>query len=105
MKFDIVRAWKDEIYRQSLSEEQLQSLPANPAGELTDDELASVSGGNWNSTGVGGTSTSAAKSEHCHSYTVIICDLNVFSNDVAILALQDVLNIGSPRNETCVHAG
>lgn len=34
MKFDIVRAWKDENYRQSLSEEQRSLLPANPAGEV-----------------------------------------------------------------------
>lgn len=34
MKFDIVRAWKDEAYRQTLSEDMLDELPANPAGEL-----------------------------------------------------------------------
>jgi len=47
MKLDIVRAWKDEAYRLSLSEEQLSSLPPNPAGEmeLTDAELDSVYGG------------------------------------------------------------
>jgi len=47
MKFDIVRAWKDETYRQSLSEEQLSALPANPAGqlELTEADLPFVSGG------------------------------------------------------------
>lgn len=31
---DIVRAWKDEAYRRSLSEEQLASLPTNPAGSI-----------------------------------------------------------------------
>lgn len=45
MKFDIARAWKDENYRQSLDEEQLSMLPANPAGELTDEDLAAVAGG------------------------------------------------------------
>jgi len=47
MKLDIVRAWKDEAYRLSLSEEQLNSLPANPVGELelTDAALLSVYGG------------------------------------------------------------
>ena len=44
MKFDIARAWKDASYRASLSEEQLRTLPANPAGELTEDELAEVAG-------------------------------------------------------------
>jgi mersacidin/lichenicidin family type 2 lantibiotic len=43
MKLDIVRAWKDESYRQQLNNEQ---LPENPAGilELTDSELEGVSG-------------------------------------------------------------
>jgi len=47
MKLDIVRAWKDEAYRQSLSEEQLSTLPANPAGqlELAETDLSSVQGG------------------------------------------------------------
>ncbi len=34
MNFDVVRAWKDESYRQSLSEEELRNLPENPVGEL-----------------------------------------------------------------------
>ncbi len=46
-KIDIVRAWKDEEYRLSLTETQRASLPANPAGaiELTEIELSSVAGG------------------------------------------------------------
>jgi len=44
---DIIRAWKDEEYRLSLSEEQQAMLPAHPAGliELTDAELGAVAGG------------------------------------------------------------
>ncbi|HEU5381222.1 MAG TPA: mersacidin/lichenicidin family type 2 lantibiotic [Ktedonobacteraceae bacterium] len=47
MKFDLVRVWKDEGYRQSLSDEQFNQLPENPAGalELNDAELESVYGG------------------------------------------------------------
>jgi mersacidin/lichenicidin family type 2 lantibiotic len=47
MKLDVVRTWKDENYRQSLSEEQLNLLPANPAGELelSEAELQSIYGG------------------------------------------------------------
>lgn len=43
---DIVRAWKDAGYRRSLSAEQRQWLPGNPAGsaELTDDELKAAGG-------------------------------------------------------------
>jgi len=42
----IVRAWKDEAYRQSLSAEEQVILPANPAGEieLGDAELKAVYG-------------------------------------------------------------
>jgi len=42
----IVRAWKDETYRQGLSVEAQAVLPANPAGEieLTDIELEAISG-------------------------------------------------------------
>jgi mersacidin/lichenicidin family type 2 lantibiotic len=43
---DVVRAWKDARYRRSLSAEQLQWLPGNPAGptDLTDDEVKAASG-------------------------------------------------------------
>jgi mersacidin/lichenicidin family type 2 lantibiotic len=44
---DIIRAWKDEDYRNSLSPEQRALLPENPAGmvELEDGELAGIEGG------------------------------------------------------------
>ncbi|WP_017747623.1 mersacidin/lichenicidin family type 2 lantibiotic [Scytonema hofmannii] len=44
---DIIRAWKDEEYRNSLSEEQLSQLPENPAGmvELSDKEMETFMGG------------------------------------------------------------
>ncbi len=44
---NIVRAWKDEAYRHSLSEAEQAALPLHPAGlvELTDGELAEVAGG------------------------------------------------------------
>jgi len=43
---NIVRAWKDESYRQGLSAEEQALLPANPAGEieLTEAELDAISG-------------------------------------------------------------
>ncbi|MBD2299599.1 mersacidin/lichenicidin family type 2 lantibiotic [Nostoc sp. LEGE 06077] len=45
--FDIIRAWKDEDYRNSLSDEQRSQLPENPAGliELPDAESNALSGG------------------------------------------------------------
>jgi mersacidin/lichenicidin family type 2 lantibiotic len=45
---DIIRAWKDAEYRDSLSEGQRAQMPAHPAGliELSEDELDLVAGGN-----------------------------------------------------------
>jgi mersacidin/lichenicidin family type 2 lantibiotic len=44
---DIIRAWKDKNFRDSLNEEQRAQLPANPAGlvEIDDEQLVQVSGG------------------------------------------------------------
>lgn len=46
---DIIRAWKDENYRQSLSEGERLTVPENPAGlvELTDDDLGVAAGGQF----------------------------------------------------------
>ncbi|HZR40598.1 MAG TPA: mersacidin/lichenicidin family type 2 lantibiotic [Ktedonobacteraceae bacterium] len=43
---DIVRAWKDEQFRESLDPEQQVKLPSNPAGEieLNDSELGTAGG-------------------------------------------------------------
>ena len=44
---EIIRAWKDEEYRLSLSAEQQALLPDHPAGliELADSDLETVVGG------------------------------------------------------------
>jgi mersacidin/lichenicidin family type 2 lantibiotic len=44
---DIIRAWKDKSFRDSLSEEQRAQLPDNPAGlvEIDDEQLVYVAGG------------------------------------------------------------
>jgi mersacidin/lichenicidin family type 2 lantibiotic len=49
MKIDIVRAWKDPVYRKTLTSEQLANLPPHPAGinELSDDELQRIAGGKF----------------------------------------------------------
>lgn len=46
MSLDIARAWKDAQYRGTLTSDELAQLPENPIGalELTDDDLASVTG-------------------------------------------------------------
>lgn len=51
MNIDIIRAWKDAEYRESLSEDELARLPQKPVGEveLTDEDLLNVSGANGGS--------------------------------------------------------
>ncbi|HYX24982.1 MAG TPA: mersacidin/lichenicidin family type 2 lantibiotic [Thermoanaerobaculia bacterium] len=46
-KIDVVRAWRDEEYRNSLTEQERASLPQNPAGlaRVEDSVLASITGG------------------------------------------------------------
>ena len=65
--FDIIRAWKDEEYRNSLSELERAALPQHPAGEieLSDAELETVAGG---LTGPSNTKVSACWPQYpiCH---------------------------------------
>ena len=53
---NIIRAWKDAEYRNSLSAAELAALPENPAGlvELPDEEMAAVAGGRSYFTGTCG---------------------------------------------------
>lgn len=46
-ELDIIRAWKDPVYRKNLSREELEQLPEHPAGllELPDADLTIVVGG------------------------------------------------------------
>jgi mersacidin/lichenicidin family type 2 lantibiotic len=85
MKFDITRAWKDEAYRQTLTTEELNLLPANPAGELelTDTELDTVSGGFCPGT--------AFFSTHNNS-VALICEINIFSVNVINAAILGAVN-------------
>ncbi len=107
MKLDIVRAWKDEVYRQTLSEEQLNSLPANPAGELDDAELAAVCGGDGQDDGFGfgAAAASASSSErHVHSFSVL-CDISVFSLErIKVINIDDLLNIANSKTQICVNS-
>ena len=93
MKFDITRAWKDESYRQSLNEEQLSMLPANPAGELSDADLAEVAGG-WDG-GLGGFGGFFAT--HRNESVAVICEINIFSLSV----ISNIAILGAV-NQICV---
>ncbi|HEU5375875.1 MAG TPA: mersacidin/lichenicidin family type 2 lantibiotic [Ktedonobacteraceae bacterium] len=89
MKFDIVRAWKDEAYRQNLSEEQLCMLPDNPAGalELTDAQLESVYGGGGSEGG-----------KNVESYALLACEINIATINI----LSDLLTILGSVNTVCI---
>lgn len=45
-KFDIIRAWKDESFKNHLSQSELASLPESPVGsiDLSDSDLEGVVG-------------------------------------------------------------
>ncbi|SRR5216683_2019645 len=101
MKFDIARAWKDEAYRQTLSSEELNALPTNPAGELSEAELAGVCGGDRPDNY--GLAAAAAATEHHHHTFAGICDINVFSLDVPVLALPRLINIGKCEKQICAN--
>jgi mersacidin/lichenicidin family type 2 lantibiotic len=60
-KTDVIRAWKDPVYRASLSEEERAALPLNPAGvaDLSDDQLR-----------IGG-ATVATTAPTCTNYTFL----------------------------------
>ncbi len=61
-KTDVIRAWKDPVYRASLSEEAQAALPQHPAGltELSDDQLMA-----------GGASTPVTTAPTCTNYTFL----------------------------------
>lgn len=64
MKVDVIRAWKDEDYRASLSAEEQAQVAASPAGVSVLDEelLGSVSGG------AAGTNNTCFPPQSCQMY-------------------------------------
>jgi len=106
MNYDVVRAWKDENYRESLDAEQLM---ANPAGELCEEDLLAVFGGDspddYSAAAAAATTTNsnmAASSRHTHTWS-LLCDINVFSAHVNILAIVHLIGIGDCEKQICVH--
>jgi mersacidin/lichenicidin family type 2 lantibiotic len=95
MNFDIARAWKDESYCQELSDEQLSSLPANPAGELTSAELEAVYGSQGPASSA--SSSFAAERDSFHSIAVF-CQEELFSVNI-----NPVPNFLAAVNNICVN--
>lgn len=100
MTCDIVRAWKDESYRQALSPEQSHTLPANPAGqlELTASDLQTISGGRPSTLPpFPGDPHGFDFEELLHSFA-LVCDEAKFS----ITAVKSI-NITSPITIICIN--
>jgi len=66
---DVVRAWKDAGYRETLTAEEQSLVPTSPAGmmELTDEDLEFVVGGLAEQTGTGGVGCSCILSKTANS--------------------------------------
>ncbi len=107
MKFDIARAWKDESYRQGLDDTQINELPANPAGELSDMELSAISGAWGTGFGAGfgfggfggGCGLGSCTDVHASS-TALICEVNLFTVNANVLAIP--IQLLSGANSNCV---
>ena len=101
MKFDITRAWKDETYRQTLSEEERTLLPANPAGEmeLNEQDLVEAAGGFGPF--IGFPFIPVLNNQHALSLSVAICNTNVFSTDVTGAPIASL----GPITQACVFRG
>lgn len=104
MKFDLVRAWKDESYRQSLSDEERGMAPASPVGEveLADDSLQSIYGtgfgpGFLGASGASGASEAASIHENFHSLA-FRCNEALFS-----LTFTSGFSILNPVNAFCIN--
>ncbi len=67
MKLDVVRAWKDPLYRAGLSVRELEAVPSHPAGlaELTDAQLREASGVEGSLVTTGRTCTMFTASHKC----------------------------------------
>lgn len=91
MQFDIVRAWKDETYRQNLSQEQRDALPANPAGELelTDTDLEAICGGQCCTHS--GHKSFHKSGDHATSMDLLICKVNIYSISIPIIPILSTI--------------
>jgi mersacidin/lichenicidin family type 2 lantibiotic len=103
MKLDIIRAWKDETYRQNLSNEQLSALPENPAGELelSDADLQSISGGGESFGSFDGFGGGFFREEEFVNSAAVACANPIFSN-------TNIRNVDCSRvrvNNICINFG
>ena len=86
MSIDVVRAWKDAEYRESLSSEELALVPAHPAGEveLAEEDLLGVTGGLLDSLNIGLGLLGGGKSSGC-DYTAFGEDASCYYSNAGLL--------------------
>jgi len=70
---DIIRAWKDQAYREKLNQEQRALLPDHPAGELSDADLEAAVGGGGGGRLASPPQTVTVNGEICCCDSVCIC--------------------------------
>lgn len=92
MKFGIIRVWENENYCQSLSQEELHTLPTNPAGERTNAEMESAYGGPGLSKAV-----SLVLDERVRSYS-LLCDSKLIWLHAKLIALSSALRVRPTRS-------
>jgi len=109
---NIIRAWKDEAYRQGLSTEEQALLPANPAGEieLTEAELDAISGASGfpGFSGFPGASGSPFNSDNTSSQAnQIITFEPVFGGSSSTITVSGARcnNLFSPNSSSAVDFG
>lgn len=92
MKFDIVRAWKDASYRDSLREEELAFLPSHPVGELelSDADLEAIQGAHWGD-------NHEENNHYVSTYKALICNNSVLV-DLSVVSAVVLGHGGSACN-------
>jgi mersacidin/lichenicidin family type 2 lantibiotic len=80
-KANIIRAWKDPAYRNSLSPVEREAMPVNPAGaiEISDADLGKIAGGRINLSQFGICRT--------HNCTLDFCTNQCVTNFISCLTL------------------
>ena len=83
---NIIRAWRDQEFREELTDEELAKLPDNPAGEieLFEDELNMIDGG---------LTETAVSRLHSH------CDLAVLGSNYLRVQLETGYHLPLPLLE------
>jgi mersacidin/lichenicidin family type 2 lantibiotic len=79
-KCNVIRAWKDPAYRNSLSQAERAALPANPAGaiEISDVDLGKVAGGRINLSQFG-----VCRTQNCS----LVCSNNCPTNFISCITI------------------